>query len=175
MITKRVSVNEALICLKLVTKLTKHNQFDILRFMTQFETTTTDPYTERRSDVLQAASALYRAGRDGIEIDMEDPASRVNPKVSGDPKELHAAEARAAELTISARTAARVASLLDQAEGGETLRSRTLARVELFGQRVFEPREYRRVTGPGSIVNSLRLPHQVADIREDLRQDRAEK
>lgn len=127
-----------------------------------------DPYSGRSDEVFQVAASLYRGGlgNDG-ELDYQDPRSIVNPSVGGTPQEQHRNVARAYELTISARVLARTALDLDKLNRPGIFNKAT-ASVELLGRLVTEPFEMGRIIKSG-LLDRLRLPNQVDNLRKDLK------
>lgn len=104
-----------------------------------------------------AASEIYRAEMTGVDPDPQ--ASIVHPSISGSEEQMEAelrrAEVQAAELTVSARVAARLASLSDQAERGGV--AGFFAKVELVGSRVLQATEFKQSMKEGGLVDALRL------------------
>jgi hypothetical protein len=144
--------------------LTKHKLFAILRKMKDRSNISDNPFGERRDEVLAVAAELYRSQMTGVD---PDPAyssvSPINQVISGDPaklrEELRREEVRAAELTVSARAAARFASLLDQSERGGF--SGVLAKVELAGSRLMQAREFEQAMVEGGVVDAIRSSARV--------------
>jgi hypothetical protein len=156
--------------------LTKHNLFAILRKMKRPNTTMKDPYSGRRVEVLRAAAHLYRGAQTDGEFDFDDPASKINPAIRGRgdkeniKRDLHAEEARAQELTISARVLARTAMGLDRFSKAPGLR-KVVPAIELLGRVVTEPFEVARISRSGLVgeLRTLDLHEQVDSLREDVR------
>jgi hypothetical protein len=144
--------------------LTKHKFFAILKNMKDRSNISENPFGERRDEVLAVAAELYRSKMTGVD---PDPAyssvGPINQAISGDPakikEELRREEVRAAELTVSARAAARFASLLDQSERGGF--AGVLAKVELAGSRLMQAREFEQAMVEGGVVDTIRSSARV--------------
>lgn len=125
--------------------------------------------------MLFAAAHLYRGALEGGEFDFDDPDSQVSVEaVIGSKRsikeDLHAAEARAYELTTSARVLAKTAvdlERLHQAAGFKKI----FPAIELLGRAVTEPFEVARITRSGLVgdLHQLNLQGQVDSLREDLK------
>ncbi len=153
---------------------------DILTNMKRPITTTKDPYSERRADVLKAASHLYMgAQKAGGELDFEDPASRVNVAIKGDKRgikrDLHAEEAKMWELTTSARVLAHTALNLDRLSYASGVR-KVVPALALVGRVMTEPFEVARISKSGILgdFRTLDMHSQVDSLREDLREEKAQ-